>query len=51
MTKLEQYVAQLDGIQLKIENLQKLEFSLTQKIEKLRKFPELNTEISKKKED
>lgn len=47
MDKLTNYKAQLVGIQKKICNLQKIEFSLQQKIEKLEKYPEYNTELNK----
>lgn len=49
MLKLEKYLTDLEAIQNKIRNLQNLEFNLKQKIEKLEKFPELNTEFKIKK--
>lgn len=52
MTKLQKYQDDLTSIQKKISNLQNLEFNLQQKIQKLEKFPELNTEfVSKKKKN
>lgn len=45
MLKSKKYEADLVNIQRKIKNLQEMEFNLQQKIEKLKRFPHLDSEL------
>lgn len=51
MLKSEKYKQDLDDINRKIKNLETLKFNLEQKIQKLEKFPELDSELQPKKKN
>lgn len=49
MLKSEKYKQDLEDITRKIKNLETLKFNLEQKLQKLEKFPEFDSELQPKK--